>query len=141
MQSNRPAVLIQKKKSKTMSQEEDKNGQYTKYYGLLCAEKKCQAIKCYKKVDKNCQTSDMWPVKPKIDVQSMPRTAKLQSSYKKKDQMKYVCDDRNCQSTKLYKISECDDFKRKSLMCSDKNCQENINMQSVMPQMDMQICN
>ena len=59
MQSNRPAVPVQKKMSKKhMPQEDDKNCQSKNYYGSVCAEKKCQATK----------TSDMWPMKPQMDM-------------------------------------------------------------------------
>ena len=61
--SNRPAVPIQNKmtkKSKKVPQEDDKNCHSTKYYESTCVEKKCQATK----------TSDMQPVKPKMDMQS-----------------------------------------------------------------------
>ena len=100
-----------------LPQEDDKNCQSTKYYASMCTDKKCQTTKCYKKVDKNCQTSDIQLVEPKIDVQSMPRLAKIQSSYKKYQ----------------------DGFKSQFSICSDKNYQENINMWSVMPEMDMQL--
>ena len=79
--------------------------------------------------DKNCQeTKHMQPVKPAMDMQSILRPAKLQSSYKKKDQVKFI------------QVSMKDDLKSQSLMCSDKHCQENqnINMWSVKSQMDMQ---
>ena len=62
MRSNRPPVPIQNKmtkKSKIMPQEDDKNCLSTKYYGSMCVDKKCQATKCYKKVDKNCQTTNL----------------------------------------------------------------------------------
>ena len=65
MQSNRPAVPIQNKMSKKqrIPQDDDKNCQVNNE--ALCSDKKCQATKCYQKVGKNCQTSNMWPVKPK----------------------------------------------------------------------------
>ena len=55
----------------------------------------------------------------------MPRPAKPQSKYKKKDQVKLYqvsINDKNCQSPKFFKS-----------MCSDKNCQDEqcLNMQPV----------
>ena len=70
----------------------------------------------------------MWSVTKKKDMW-LKKPVKLQSSYKKKDELKYVSEDNNCQSTKIYRKS----------MCSDKNCQENINMLLVKPQMDVQL--
>ena len=128
MQSNRPAIPIQNKmtkKSKIVPQDDDKNCQPTRYYGLMCADKKCQATKCYKKVDKQCQASNMQPVKPHIDMQS--REPAVQSSFKKKHVP--LSKDNNCKSTKISKKS----------MCSDKNCQENINLWPVKPEMNMQL--
>ena len=132
--SNRPAMPIQNKMSmkQIVPKEDDKNCQYTKYYEPVCADKKYQATKCYKKVDKNCQTTNMQPVKPPIHMWSVTksRNKKLVGS----------ASDKNCEATICYKKqkkSEYDDFQSQSLMCSDKNCQENINMQPVMPEMDM----
>ena len=68
--SNRPAMLIQHRMlKKQMPQEDDKNCQKNinmrPVMSKMCADKKCQAIKCYKKIDKNCQTNVvMWPVMP-----------------------------------------------------------------------------
>ena len=95
MQSNRPAVPIQEKMSmqKIVPQGDDKN---------------CQSTKCYKKVDKNCQTTNMQPVKPAMDIQSVTNT-----SYKR------LCSDKNCQSTRCYKKKD-----QVKSVCSDKNCQE-----------------
>ena len=67
----------------------------------VCSHKKCQ------------ETKFIQPVKPKIDMQSILRPAKLQSSYKKKDQVKFN------------QVSIKDDLKSQSSMCSDMNCQEN----------------
>ena len=52
MWSNRPAAPIQYKKSKIVPKEDDKNCHSTKYNKAVCVDKKCQATKCYKKVDK-----------------------------------------------------------------------------------------
>ena len=49
----------------------------------------------------------------------------MQSNFKEKHVPLHK--DKNCQAT----ISEYDDFKGQSSMSSDKNCQENINKQSV----------
>ena len=74
--------------------------------------------------EKNCQTEkcDMWPVKPQMDVQL--KKLALKSSNKK---LIGVSKDKNCQA----KICEYDDFKSQSSKCFDKECQENIKMQSV----------
>ena len=64
MWSNRPAVPIQH----IVPQEDDKNCQSTKYNEAVCTDKKCQATKYYKKVNKNCQTTNMQPVKPAMDM-------------------------------------------------------------------------
>ena len=64
--------------------------------------------------DKNyqeTQTINMWPVKPKMNMWSMPRPAKLQSKYKKRwlpkpvvpYQYTRLCNDKNCQSTWCFK--------------------------------------
>ena len=124
MQSNRSAMLIQHKMLK--KQEDDKNcqsGKNVKYkyddvdsqFTLTqCSDKKCQEI--------------MQPVKPQMDMQ-LKKPARLQSSYKKKDELKYAYEDKNCQDT----TSEYNDSKCQSFKCLDKNCQENenINMWSV----------
>ena len=81
----------------------------------LCSDKNCQSTRCYWKKspvrpmygnDKNCQdTKFMWPVQPtkkrSCYMQSMLRPAKLQSARccKKKNQVKSVCSDKNCQFT------------------------------------------
>ena len=70
MCSNGPAMLIQHKKLK--KQEKSK----------VCADRKCQATKYYKGIDKNYQTSVMQPEKPQINVQS--KEPAKQSSFKKK---------------------------------------------------------
>ena len=69
-----------------------------------------------------------------MDMQSIQRPAKLQTKYKKRDQVKLnqvsVNNDKNCQSPMLIKS-----------VCSDKNCQEyqNISMQPMKPPMDVQL--
>ena len=91
MWSNGSAMLIQhkmSKKQKQVPQEDDKN----------CQSKKCYGSKCS---DKNCQENEnisMWPVKAQMDV-CLKKPAELQSSYKKKDELKYVYEDKNCQDT------------------------------------------
>ena len=112
MHSNGPAVPIQNQmsqKSKIVAQEDDKNCQSTKYYGSVCADKKCQATKCYKKVDRNCQTSDVWPEIPEMDIQ-IPKPA-----------IRRLCNDKNCQCTRCY------NYKKKSplrpMYGYDKSCQ------------------
>ena len=56
----------------------------------------------------------------------LKKQAKLQSSYKKRES-KYTYEDKNCQDT----MCEYDDSKSQSTMkkCSDKNCQENENIE------------
>ena len=87
-------------KKQIMPQEDDKNCQVNMrpVKSKVCSDKKCQ------------ETKFMQPVKPKINMQSILRPAKLQSSYKRKDQVKF-----NQASMK-------DDLKSQSSMCSDKNC-------------------
>ena len=70
------------------------NCQSTKYNEAVCAYKKCQATKCSKKIDKNCQMPNIWPVKPAQDMQSMPGPANYNLSPKKKD--------KNCQFSQVY---------------------------------------
>ena len=70
----------------------------------------------------------MHPLKPQMDVHLM-KPAKLQSSYKKKDELKDMHEDKNCQDTVSYKKQkkcEYNDSKGQSTVkvCSDKNCQE-----------------
>ena len=117
MWSNRPAVTIQDKMSKIVLQEDDKNCQVNMkpVKSKVCSDKTCQ------------ETKVMWPVKPKMDMWSIPRPAKLQSSYKKKDQVKFN------------QVSMKDDLTSQYPVCSDKNCPENqnINMWPVKPEMDM----
>ena len=110
MQSNGPVVPIQDKMKHIMPQEDDKNCQSTKYYKSVCSDKKCQ------------ETNLMPPVKLPIHMQSVTR-----SSNKK---LTGLASDKNSQAIIYYK-------KQKKCMCSDKNCQENINMWPVMPEMDM----
>ena len=74
MQSNGSAMLIQHKKSK---KQENINRRPVKYN--LCTEKKYQATKYYKEIDKNCQAEKsviMWPVKPQNDMQLKKQAAK-----------------------------------------------------------------
>ena len=67
MWSNGSAMLIQHNKLQK-SQEDDKNCQENinirPVKSKVCAYKKCQATKCYKKI------SDKWPVKPQMDMWS-----------------------------------------------------------------------
>ena len=78
--------------------------------------------------------SVMQSVTMKIDVQS--KKPAMKSNNKKSSGL---ASDKNCQDT----ISNCEynDSKSQSTMkvCSDKKCQENINMQPVKPQMDVQL--
>ena len=142
VQSKRPAILIQHKltkrsKKQIVPQEDDKNCQSTDYYeAKMYTDKKCQA-------DKNCQTtsvirpkkplSDMWSVTKKTDVQLL-KPAVLH-------QYRQLSKHKNCQAT----VCEYNDSKSQSIeyyeskICSDKKCQEHINMQPVMPEMDMQL--
>ena len=92
----------------------------------VCADKKCQATKCYKKIDKNSQTNVMGSV-------TRSSNKKLIGSAK----------DKNCQATISYKKQkkcEYDDFESQTTvkMYSDKNFQGNINMWPVMPEMNVQ---
>ena len=76
VQSNRPAVPMQNRmsKKKIMPQDDDKCCQVNNE--AVCTDKKCQATKCYQKINKNCPISDMQSVKPKMDMQPIPRLAK-----------------------------------------------------------------
>ena len=60
-----------RKKSNIMPQENDKSCQVNKrpLQSKVCADKKCQASKCYKKINQNCQTSDMQPEMPEMNKQ------------------------------------------------------------------------
>ena len=104
------------------------------------SDKNCQAIRCYKKnnlvcSDKTCQDYqcvNMQPVKPETSsIMWLPKPA-VPNQYKR------LCNDKNCQSTRCYKISEyikydkncqstrCFSFKKKCPVrpvCNDKNCQ------------------
>ena len=71
----------------------------------VCADKKCQATKCYQKADKNYQTSDLQQVKPEKD-RWLPKSA-----------ITRLCSDKNCQSTRCYRKKN-----------YDKNCQLANNM-------------
>ena len=120
-------------------QDQSSNSSNKEQYSDVCSNKEQVFTKCSKKKwDKNCQTdkdthvqpvqwamkNDMWSV-----TSSSNRKSIEQSSSKPKNSriQQYVCDDKNCQSNKLYK-------KRKS----DKNCQDNRNViWPVNPQMDM----
>ena len=133
MQSNAPAMLIQykmtKKAKKHVPQEDDKNCLSTKYYkSKLCSDKKCQEISNVQMRPKKPR-SHMWSVTNKIDM--WLKKPAIKSSNKK---LIGLASDKNCQASICY-------IKKKKLMCSDKNCQENenINMQPVMPEMDMQL--
>ena len=82
----------------------------------------------------------MWPVqsanKELSHRWSMPRPAKLQSEYKKKDQVVSECSEKNCQDNKcanmwpvkpemnMWSKEPQSSFKKKHVpLCSDKNCQ------------------
>ena len=135
MQSNRLAVPIQYKMSiqQIVPQEDDKNCQVNIWSvkSKVCSDKKCQ------------ETKLMCPMKPKMDMQSIPRAAKLQCTYKKKDQVKSMCSDKNCQEIPnvqmrpkkpiihIRSVTKINDiwlpkpavsyqYRR---LCSDKNCQ------------------
>ena len=72
----------------------------------------------------------MWSVKPQMDVQSKKPAMKSSSN----KELNGLVKDNNCQATmshKKQKKCEYNDSKSQSFQCSDKNCQENINMQSV----------
>ena len=87
----------------------------------VCADKKCQATKCYKKVAKNCQITNMQQLKSEMDMQS--KEPAMQSSFKKKHIS--LCKDKNCQSTWCYgKKSPV-----RPVYSNDKNCQEIPNVQ------------
>ena len=92
-------------------------------WSQMCADKKCQATKCYK------ETSDMQLVKPQMDMW-LPKPAVLY-------QYRRLSKDRDCQAT----ICEYDDFESQSTvrMCFEKECQENTNMWPVMPDVNMQL--
>ena len=96
----------------------------------MCSDKKCQ------------DTKFMWPGQPakkkSCYMQSMPRPAKLQPDYNKKNQVKSVCNDKNCQSTQCVNMWTAmknndmqskepamqSNFNKKHVpLCNDKNCQ------------------
>ena len=125
--------------------EDDKNCQVNirPVMPTVCDDKKSQSTKCYKNLacsDKNCQdTNFMWPVqsarKTSSCMWSIPRPAMLQSSYKKKDQVKSVCSGKNSQETPNVHMWLVKPAKGSSDMWSvepanykkihnDKNCQE-----------------
>ena len=130
MQSNRPAVPIQNKMSKKhiMPQEDDKNCQvYMKpMKSKLYSDKKCQ------------ENIDMQPVKFQMDMQSK-KLANLQSTYKKKDQVKSICSDKNCHEipnvqmrpkkpiSHMQSVTKINDMQLPqpaiTRLCSDKKCQ------------------
>ena len=110
MQLAKPASL--------QSASKQKNPRRQQY---VCADKKCQATKCYKKVNKNCQTTNMQPVKPKMDMQSKEPT--MQSSFKKKHVP--LCKDKTCQSTRCYRKKS----PVRPMYGNGKNCQEIKNVQ------------
>ena len=94
-------------------QEDDKSCQVNNE--AVCADKKCQGTMYYKKVDKHCQITNMWPVKPI----NAPEPEMLQSS------------------NKQHMYEECP---VKSTAYSDMNCQDNkgVYMPPVQPEMNMQ---
>ena len=129
MQSNGSAMLIQHdmlKKQEIVARRPVKS--------KMCADKKCQATKYYKEIDKNCQAEKsviMHLVKPQKDMQLKKRAAKdknCQVIMCNKRQVP-LSKDNSCKSTRVYRKS----------VCSDKNCQENENnvMQSVTKKMDV----
>ena len=105
IQLDKPAVLIWHNMLK--KQEDDKNCQFIKNVKskyddldsqstvLKCSDKKCQATKYYKETDKNCQTSVMWSVTKKSDMQ-LPKPA-VPYEYRRK------CKDKYCQATMSHK--------------------------------------
>ena len=98
-----------------MPQEDDKNCQSKMCYGSkVCADKKGQATKYYKEIDKNCQTNGiMQPVKPQMGVWSEKPTK--QYSFKKKH-------------TPLFKGNSCKSIRiHNKSKYFDKYCQENEN--------------
>ena len=100
----------------------------------MFADKKCQATKYYKEINKNCQTNGiMWEVKHQMDVQS--EESVKQSSFKKKHVPLYK--DKKCKAT----ICENIDSKSQISRNSDKKCQENENnvMWSVTRKTDVQL--
>ena len=81
---------IQHKMSKKqiVPQEDVKNCQINRrpLKSKMCSDKKCH------------DNTNMWPVKPQMDMR-LKNPAKLQSSYKNKDELKYVYEDKNYQDT------------------------------------------
>ena len=86
--------------------------------------------------NKNCQAEKsviMWPKKPKMDMQSNESAMLIQHKMTKMSKKSNIVpqeEDKKCQSTKYY-----------GKMCSDKTCQENINIWPVKPQMDVRLMN
>ena len=85
------------------------------------ADKKYQATKCYKNVDKNCKITNMRTVKPEMHMWSKEHT--MQSSFRKKHLP--LCKDKNCQSTRCYRKKN----PVRPMYDNDKNCQEILNVQ------------
>ena len=78
--------------------------------------------------------SDMWPVKPAMEMQSNRPAIPIKD---KKSKIVPQEDNKTCQSTKCIE-SKYDNFRSQSTVSSDKNCQENINMWPIKPAMNMQ---
>ena len=115
MQSERSAMEIQ---HNMLKEQEIVNRKPVKSKG--CADKKCQATKYYKEIDKNCQTSVMQPVKPQMDVWSEKPAMKSSSK-------KSIGLNKNYKATmshKKQKKCEYKDYKSQVSRNSDKNCQE-----------------
>ena len=94
------------------------------------ADKKSQA-------DKKCQITNMWPVKPQMDVRS--KKPAMKSSINKSIGL-----NKNCKATvscKKQKKYQYDDFQSQSTKWSNKNCHKkgNINMWSVTNNTNMQL--
>ena len=106
------------KPASLQSASKQKNPRRQKY---MCADKKCQASKCYKKVYKNCQTTNMQPVESHVDMQS--KEPAMQASFKKKHVP--LCKDKNYQSTRCYRKKS----PVRRMYGYDKNCQEIPNVQ------------
>ena len=105
-------MLIQHNKLQK-SQEDDKKCQNNRrpLKSKMCSDKKCE------------ERVVMWPVKTKKDMWLKKPAAKDKNCQVTMHNKKQVplSKDNSCKSTRLYKKS----------MCFDKNCQENISMQSV----------
>ena len=121
---------MSERKRKCKANIHDKNCQVNNE--AVCADKKYQATKCYKKVDKNCQITYMWPVKPEMKIQS--KEPAMQYSFKKKHIP--LCKDKNCESTRCYRKKS----PVRPMYDNDKNCQEipNVKMRPKWPISHMQ---